>query len=260
MPAPIFHSPFSILHLEVGLTDWQEVKIYHTDPREADTDGDGLMDGYEIVAETNPLDFDTDRDGLADAIDQEPLTSCGNAYGQSGPWIVAAFTNAAEVIDMGYSNYLHSVLSGTNGIFHYTLTVTVEALDSEGRAMIRVGDQFVVVNALGGYGFLLDIGPEYPIDVSPHDGATFAASDERAEITAPTLKLPGTVAVRADGISINPSWQHYLAAGESHRFIASIDDGWGIAAGEFFVNRAFFDFLDGTSGFNTRENEDANHE
>ena len=233
----IFHFPLSTLHLAYigdlgdgmgdadndGLTDWQEVKQYHTDPREADTDGDGLLDGYEIVAETNPLDFDTDRDGLADAIDQEPLTSCGNAYGQSNLWIATTFANATEIIGMGYSNYLHSVLSGTNGIFHYTLTVTVEALDSEGRAMIRVGDQFVVVNALGGYEFLLDIGPEYPIDVSPNGGATFAASDEQTEITAPTLKRHGTVAVRADGISINPSWQHYLASGESHRFSASID-------------------------------------
>ena len=47
-----------------GLTDWEEIKIYHTDPREADTDGDGLADSYEIVAETNPLDFDTDRGGI----------------------------------------------------------------------------------------------------------------------------------------------------------------------------------------------------
>ena len=216
-----------------GLTDWEEVKHFHTDPQDADTDGDGLVDGEEVAVGTNPFDFDTDRDGLADFIDQEPLTSCGNAYGQSDLWIAATFTNAAEVIDMGYTNYIQSVLSGTNGFFHYTLTVTVEALDSEGRALIRVGDQYVVVNGLGEYDFLLDIGPEYPIGITPHGGATFAASDDRAEITAPTNDTKGMIAVRADGVSVNPSWQHYSAIGESHSFTASIDGAAPSVDGEW---------------------------
>ena len=49
-----------------GLTDWEEVKRYHTDPREADTDGDGLVDGYEVQNGTDPLNPDTDNDGIPD--------------------------------------------------------------------------------------------------------------------------------------------------------------------------------------------------
>ncbi|MBQ7722131.1 MAG: hypothetical protein IJT64_04410, partial [Kiritimatiellae bacterium] len=49
-----------------GLTDWQEVIQHHTDPREADTDGDGVDDGLEVRNGTDPLNPDTDNDGIPD--------------------------------------------------------------------------------------------------------------------------------------------------------------------------------------------------
>jgi len=36
------------------LTDFQEVKIYHSDPLKTDTDGDGVGDGQEVAAKTSP--------------------------------------------------------------------------------------------------------------------------------------------------------------------------------------------------------------
>jgi hypothetical protein len=45
-----------------GLTDWEEVKRYHTDPHDADTDGDGLVDGYEVQNGTDPLNPDSNGD------------------------------------------------------------------------------------------------------------------------------------------------------------------------------------------------------
>ncbi len=39
-----------------GLTDQGEIQIYHTDPGNPDSDGDGYLDGAEILAGTNPLD------------------------------------------------------------------------------------------------------------------------------------------------------------------------------------------------------------
>lgn len=38
-----------------GISDYDEVNIYHTDPNDPDTDHDGFPDGAEIVAHTNPL-------------------------------------------------------------------------------------------------------------------------------------------------------------------------------------------------------------
>ena len=50
-----------------GLTDFDELNIYGTDPNNPDTDGDGLKDGEEVKRyKTDPLNPDTDGDGLTD--------------------------------------------------------------------------------------------------------------------------------------------------------------------------------------------------
>lgn len=50
-----------------GLSDGDEVFKYKTDPKNPDTDGDGLNDGDEVWKyKTNPLKADTDGDGLSD--------------------------------------------------------------------------------------------------------------------------------------------------------------------------------------------------
>jgi outer membrane protein OmpA-like peptidoglycan-associated protein len=50
-----------------SLKDGEELVTYHTDPLKADTDGDGLKDGLEVLTHhTDPLKVDTDGDGLKD--------------------------------------------------------------------------------------------------------------------------------------------------------------------------------------------------
>jgi hypothetical protein len=52
-----------------GLSDEDEVNLYHTNPNNPDTDGDGMPDGWEVNQGFNPLvndaGGDTDADGLA---------------------------------------------------------------------------------------------------------------------------------------------------------------------------------------------------
>lgn len=50
-----------------GLSDGDEVYRYHTNPLNFDSDGDGLRDGDEVnTYHTNPLKVDTDSDGIND--------------------------------------------------------------------------------------------------------------------------------------------------------------------------------------------------
>jgi outer membrane protein OmpA-like peptidoglycan-associated protein len=50
-----------------GLSDGDEVKKYTTNPLKGDSDGDGLTDGDEILKyHTDPMKADTDGDGLSD--------------------------------------------------------------------------------------------------------------------------------------------------------------------------------------------------
>ncbi len=47
-----------------GLTDIEEIMIYHTDPNNPDTDGDGLSDGEEVrIYPTDPINTETDGEG-----------------------------------------------------------------------------------------------------------------------------------------------------------------------------------------------------
>jgi hypothetical protein len=49
-----------------GITDWNDL-FMGLDPKNPDTDGDGLLDGEEMsVYHTNPMEKDTDNDGLTD--------------------------------------------------------------------------------------------------------------------------------------------------------------------------------------------------
>ncbi len=56
-----------------GLTDGEEVQVWHTNPLNRDTDGDSLIDGQEIKIGTDPLNRDTDGDGVPDNTDPYPL-------------------------------------------------------------------------------------------------------------------------------------------------------------------------------------------
>jgi hypothetical protein len=53
-----------------GLSDWEEISLYRTDPDRADSDGDGLRDGDEVkVHRTDPTRADSDGDGVSDGIE-----------------------------------------------------------------------------------------------------------------------------------------------------------------------------------------------
>ncbi len=69
-----------------GLTDDEEIRVYHTDPNKIDTDGDDYQDGDEIKYGFSPLtpgkrldEVDTDGDGLNDALEIALATDLKNS-------------------------------------------------------------------------------------------------------------------------------------------------------------------------------------
>jgi hypothetical protein len=67
-----------------GLSNWDEIFIYGTDPFNADSDGDGMTDGFEVQNYLNPSDAsdasqDADGDGLTNLQEYELGTDPHNA-------------------------------------------------------------------------------------------------------------------------------------------------------------------------------------
>ena len=146
----------------------------NTDPRLLDTDGDGIPDGFPRVSE-----FDADGDGLADSIDPEPTVYGGDFHGQSTAWVTASFTNAEEILMIGYLQWVDSLVGEglVNGL--YKLTVSVPSAPAN-PVLLSVGDYRVVVTNTGDCVFLLEKGRRYDLEVSQPEGTNFvyAAFDD----------------------------------------------------------------------------------
>ncbi len=90
-----------------GLLDGYEVDIYHTNPLDPDTDWDGLDDGDEIGQGTDPTDPDTDGDGLLDgqSINATTISAERIAYFEShnivrvGDWFMGELSVGTDPLD-----------------------------------------------------------------------------------------------------------------------------------------------------------------
>lgn len=72
-----------------GLSDGDEVLKYHTDPLKVDTDGDELSDGDEVLKyKTDPLKADTDEDGFTDGVEILRYQSDPTADGDLYDWVI----------------------------------------------------------------------------------------------------------------------------------------------------------------------------
>ncbi len=94
-----------------GLTNIQE-QSSGTNPKMADTDGDGLSDGYEVnVSHTDPLSSDSDNDGLDDGTELKLGTNPNNQDSNSNGILDGneTYTSAASNITLGINVSINGI-------------------------------------------------------------------------------------------------------------------------------------------------------
>ena len=89
-----------------------------------------------------------------------------DGYGQDDEWVTANFTNATEMLAVGYMQWVDAQVGEglTNGL--YKLTVTVPD-DPPETTQLTVGDLSVAVTNAGDYVFLLEKGLDYQYGTVP---------------------------------------------------------------------------------------------
>ena len=102
-----------------------------------------------------------------------------NGFGQDDEWVTANFTNATEILAVGYPQWVDAQVGEglTNGL--YKLSVTV-ADDPPETTLLSVGELSVAVTNAGEYVFLLGKCIDYPLSVFPETATnfTYAAVDD----------------------------------------------------------------------------------
>ena len=101
-----------------------------------------------------------------------------NGFGQDDEWVMANFTNATEILAVGYPQWVDAQVGTglTNGL--YKLTVNV-ADDPPETTLVSVGDLSIAVTNAGEYVFLLEKGPDYDLAVfPPSSNVTISAVDD----------------------------------------------------------------------------------
>ena len=122
-----------------------------------------------------------------------------SGFGQDDEWVTANFTNATEILAVGYPQWVNDQVGEglTNGL--YKLSVTV-ADDPPETTFLSVGDLSVAVTNAGEYVFLLEKGPAYGLTVfPPSSNVTISAVDD-----VPTMR--GTPMMRSFGDTDDGRW------------------------------------------------------
>jgi hypothetical protein len=91
-----------------------------------------------------------------------------HGYGQDDEWVAANFTNATEILAVGYPQWVDAQVGEglTNGLFKLSVTVTDDPPET---TSLTVGNLSVAVTNAGEYVFLLEKGPDSSDHVVAHE-------------------------------------------------------------------------------------------
>jgi hypothetical protein len=127
-----------------GISDYDELNLYKTDPNNPDTDGDGFMDGVEIIRGFNPLDdtaeavikYESPKNSLAlvredELIVREVIPTVNSAVAAEKPTVMAeirgrGLPNSFVTLYIFSSPTIVTVKTDADGSFVYTLDKELE--------------------------------------------------------------------------------------------------------------------------------------
>ena len=83
-----------------------------------------------------------------------------DGFGQDAEWVTANFTNATEILAIGYPQWVNAQVGEglTNGLYKFTVTIPDDPPET---VQLVVGDLSVAVTNAGEYVFLLEKGIDY---------------------------------------------------------------------------------------------------
>ena len=112
-----------------------------------------------------------------------------DGFGQDDAWVSANFTNATEILAVGYPQWVDAQVGTglTNGLYKLTINF---ADDPPETTQISVGNLSIAVTNAGEYVFLMEKGEEYRMDFFPPSTniAVFAVDDIPTGRGAPVLR------------------------------------------------------------------------
>lgn len=124
-----------------GLTDWEEKYRYKTNPLNYDTDGDGLDDQNELKFGSDPFNPDSDNDGLSDKIEFDLKSNPNNPdtdYDGLNDYDEYLFNSSLILPDTDYDNLFDKM--------EYNLTTNPRNPDTDGDQLIDGYEMIVNTN------------------------------------------------------------------------------------------------------------------
>ena len=118
-----------------------------------------------------------------------------NGFGQDAEWVTANFTNAAEILSVGYPQWVDAQVGEglTNGLYKFTVTIHDDPPET---VQLVVGDLSVAVTNAGEYVFILEKGMDYEYGIIPFmTNVSYSAVDDvpqtRGTVRGGRRSLPG---------------------------------------------------------------------
>jgi len=122
-------------------------------------------------------DVSVTTNGVAAILPRE-LQFPHSGFGQDDEWVTANFTNATEILAVGYPQWVNDQVGDglTNGLYKFTATIPDDPPET---IQLVVGDYSVAITNSGEYVFLLEKGIEYSFGTGfPVPGIEYGIADD----------------------------------------------------------------------------------